>query len=49
MPFTLRLPPLLDRAIADAAEEQGMHKSVLVEQILREWIKARREQRVSSR
>jgi hypothetical protein len=45
MPFTLRLPVLLDQAITKAAKEKGLHKSVLVEQILREWVKDERDRK----
>ena len=45
MPFTLRLPVLLDQAIGKAAEERGLHKSVFIEQILREWVKSERDRK----
>jgi len=45
MSFTCRLPVLLDQAITKAAQEKGLHKSVLVEQILREWVKRERDRK----
>jgi predicted transcriptional regulator len=47
MPFTLRLPAQLDRALSQAADAERVPKAVLIERIIREWLEQWAEQRPS--
>jgi metal-responsive CopG/Arc/MetJ family transcriptional regulator len=38
MGFTLRLTPELARALTDLAKERGLHRSDLIQAILRQWV-----------
>jgi predicted transcriptional regulator len=50
MAFTARLPAGLDRELTEAAKARAIPKQVLLEQILREWLKGRDERdRISGR